>query len=424
MELKPGYKQTEVGVIPEDWDCVHIGVVAETSSGATPSRAKQQEYFDGGTIPWVKTLDLNNSSILETDECITLSALQQTSLRLYPRGSVLVAMYGGFNQIGRTGMLTEKATINQALTAIRPDPSRLSSKFLLNYLNFRVEYWKSVASSSRKDPNITGRDVREFPIALPPLREQEAAGEALQDIEDHIFMLGELIAKKTEIKQAAMQELLTGKRRLPGFEGEWEEKKLGDEIRDLEAGVSVRSTTDKDQPSTGRYILKTSAVSQGQFLPTETKEIISCDIGRAKTPIKAGDLIISRMNTPALVGECGYSRSDHPNLFLPDRLWRAAYRDPHAVSSRWLSYTLSTQQNRARIKELATGTSGSMKNISKRALLDLEIKWPSLAEQNAIAEVLSEMDDDIDAINAQLEKAQGVKQGMMQQLLTGKIRLQ
>lgn len=228
MELRPSYKQTKVGVIPEDWDCVHLGDVAETSSGATPSRAKQQEFFDGGTIPWVKTLDLNNSSILETDECVTERALQQTSLRLYPSGSVLVAMYGGFNQIGRTGMLTQEATIDQALTAIRPDPSRLSSKFLLNYLNFRVEYWKSVASSSRKDPNITGRDVREFPIALPPLREQEAAGEALQDIEDQIFMLGELIAKKTSLKQAVIQELLTGRRRLPGFEGEWEEVQLGD----------------------------------------------------------------------------------------------------------------------------------------------------------------------------------------------------
>jgi len=238
-----------------------------------------------------------------------------------------------------------------------------------------------------------------------------------------VAQLDGLIAKKRNIKQAAMQELLTGKLRLPGFEGEWEVKRLGDEIRDLEAGVSVRSTTDKEKPSSGRYILKTSAVSQGQFSPIETKEIISCDISRAKTPIKAGDLIISRMNTPALVGECGYSHSDHPNLFLPDRLWRAAYRDPQAVSSRWLSYTLSTQQNRTRIKELATGTSGSMKNISKRPLLDLEIKWPSLDEQNAIAKVLSEMDDDIDAINAQLNKAQGIKRGMMQQLLTGKIRL-
>jgi len=232
-----------------------------------------------------------------------------------------------------------------------------------------------------------------------------------------------LLSKKRLLKQAAMQELLTGKRRLPGFEGEWEVKRLGDEIRDLEAGVSVRSTTDKEQASTGRYILKTSAISKGQFFPTERKEIISSDISRAKTPIKQGDLIISRMNTPALVGECGYSHSDHLNLYLPDRLWRAAYRDPKAVSSHWLAYTLSTQHNRVRIKELATGTSGSMKNISKRALLDLEIKWPSLEEQIAIAEILSEMDADIGAISEHLLKAQGIKQGMLQQLLTGKIRM-
>ena len=275
MELKPGYKQTEVGVIPEDWDCVHIGDVAETSSGATPSRAKQQEYFDGGTIPWVKTLDLNNSSILETDECVTPSALQQTSLRLYPKGSVLVAMYGGFNQIGRTGMLTKEATINQALTAIRPDQSRLSSRFLLSYLNFRAEYWKSVASSSRKDPNITGRDVREFPIALPPLREQKAAGEALQDIEDQILMLDELIDKKTEIKQAAMQDLLTGNRRLPGFEGEWEVKTLFELARRNKEFFNDGDWIESEHITTeGIRLIQTGNIGIGAFVEKAEKSLL------------------------------------------------------------------------------------------------------------------------------------------------------
>ena len=268
------------------------------------------------------------------------------------------------------------------------------------------------------------RVFQKCPIPLPQnTKEQSSIAEALSDVDSLLCDLDRLITKKRAIKQAAMQELLTGKRRLPGFEGEWEVKRLGSAVRDLEAGVSVRSSTGKDQPSTGHYVLKTSSVSQGQFLASESKEISSFDIDRAKTSIKKGDLIISRMNTPALVGECGYSHSDHPNLFLPDRLWRAAYRDPHGISSRWLAYTLSTQQNRIRIKELATGTSGSMKNISKRALLDLEINWPRLEEQIAIAEILSEMDANIAAISEHLLKAQGIMQGMMQQLLTGKIRL-
>lgn len=411
MELKPGYKQTEVGVIPEDWDCVHIGDVAETSSGATPSRAKQQEYFDGGTIPWVKTLDLNNSSILETDECVTPSALQQTSLRLYPRGSVLVAMYGGFNQIGRTGMLTKKATINQALTAIRPDPSRLSSKFLLNYLNFRVEYWKSVASSSRKDPNITGRDVREFPIALPPLREQEAAGEALQGIEDQIFMLGELIAKKTSLKQATMQELLTGKRRLPGFEGEWVTVNLG----------SVAAMNSGGTPSTGRddfygggipWVSITDMTSSGRFI-SETERTLT-DLGLTNCAAKrfpAGTILYAMY---ASLGECSIAACE-----VTTSQAILGIRPGSLLINEYLYYWLKSICGSVK----SMGQQGTQSNLNKKMVQEFSFGLPSKDEQLAITKALGDIDNDIDALKLKLEKTHAMKNGMIQHLLTGKIRL-
>ena len=177
-----------------------------------------ERYFRNGNIPWVKTLDLNNSEVRSTEEQITQAALSETSLQLYPAGSVLVAMYGGYNQIGRTGILTIPATINQALTAIRPDPQRLNSSYLLRVLNYRVNHWKLVASSSRKDPNVTGKDVAEFPVAVPSIAEQQAIAQALSCADAHIEVLEQLIAKKHHIKQGAMQELLTGRSRLSGFE--------------------------------------------------------------------------------------------------------------------------------------------------------------------------------------------------------------
>jgi len=392
MELKPGYKQTEVGVIPEDWDCVHIVDVAETSSGATPSRAKQQEYFDGGTIPWVKTLDLNNSSILETDECVTASALQQTSLRLYPSTSVLVAMYGGFNQIGRTGMLTKNATINQALTAIRPDQSRLSSRFLLNYLNFRVEYWKSVASSSRKDPNITGRDVREFPIALPPLKEQEAAGEALQDIEEQILMLDGLIAKKNHIKQASMQELLTGKRRLPGFEGEWEVKRLGDVVQ----------------------IRKGQLITSDAVLPGDIPVIAG---GRQPAYYHAAANRNGRTITISASGaSAGFVALYDEPIFASDC---STISEAESYCIDFLFYQLLSKQKT--IYKAQTG--GAQPHIHAKDLNPLLFSFPTLSEQSAIAAVLSDMDAELAALEARRDKVHELKQGMMQQLLTGKIRL-
>jgi len=405
MELKPGYKQTEVGVIPEDWDCVHIGDVTETSSGATPPRAKQQEYFDGGTIPWVKTLDLNNSSILETDECVTPSALQQTSLRLYPSGSVLVAMYGGFNQIGRTGMLTKDATINQALTAIRPDQSRLSSRFLLNYLNFRVEYWKSVASSSRKDPNITGKDVREFPIPLPPLIEQEAAGEALQDIEDQILMLDELIAKKRDIKQAAMQELLTGNRRLPGFEGDWGVKRLG-EICEIGMG---RTPSRLDERMWGQGHPWLSIADLQRKVVSESKEQVTEAAAALMTIVSKGTLL---MSFKLSIGRLCFAGCD---LFTNEAICSF---NRLTANADYLYYALGRTDFSLYGKQAVKGYT-----LNKESLNLVEVKLPSKDEQIAIAAILSDMDTELAALETRLKKAHDLKQGMMQELLTGRIRL-
>lgn len=392
MELRTGYKQTEVGVIPEDWDCVHIGDIAETSSGATPSRSNQHEYFDGGTIPWVKTLDLNNSLILETDECITPNALQQTSLRLYPSGSVLVAMYGGFNQIGRTGMLAKDATINQALTAIRPDKSRLSSNFLLNYLNFGVEYWKSVASSSRKDPNITGKDVRAFPIALPPLKEQEAAGKALQDIENQIFMLDGLINKKTDIKHAAMQELLTGKRRLPGFEGEWVVKRL-EELCSMKSGEGI---TAKSIDAIAPFPCFGGNGQRG-FTSRFTHEGDYCLIGRVGA--LCGNLL--KVSGKFFASEHAIVVSTFEN-----------------VDVTWLTLALGLLN----LNRRAESSAQPVLTVSK--LLPLELRIPQTKEEQAsIAAVISDMASELASIEARLGKARELKKGMMQQLLTGKIRL-
>jgi hypothetical protein len=124
--LKKGYKQTEVGVIPEDWELSTLDELCTISSGTTPARSMADRYYRNGIVHWVKTLDLNNSVVIDTDECVTFEAMEETSLRPYPVGTVLVAMYGGFNQIGRTGLLRVPAAVNQAITAIQPKVNTFS----------------------------------------------------------------------------------------------------------------------------------------------------------------------------------------------------------------------------------------------------------------------------------------------------------
>jgi type I restriction enzyme S subunit len=205
---------------------------------------------------------------------------------------------------------------------------------------------------------------------------------------------------------------------------DWEVHFLGDEIAQLEAGVSVNSVDEEFSPyGHEQAILKTSAVSNSHFLPYENKKIAPKDIKRAKLNPRANSIIISRMNTLDLVGECGYVEKDYPNLFLPDRLWMTRFKRESKINVKWLSYLLNYKEYKMKIKESATGTSGSMKNISKGSLLSIAIPFPTPEEQTAIATVLTDMDAEIVALERRREKVRALKQGMMQELLTGKTRL-
>jgi type I restriction enzyme S subunit len=205
---------------------------------------------------------------------------------------------------------------------------------------------------------------------------------------------------------------------------EWKVAPLSCEIDRLEAGVSVNSVDEElHSYAHEQAVLKTSAVAGGQFLPYENKKIAPRDIGRAKLNPRFDTIIISRMNTPDLVGECGYVFADFPNLFLPDRLWMTRSRTASDVCVRWLNYLLSSQPYKTRIKGLATGTSGSMKNIGKDALLAMPIPYLDGDEQRAIAEALSDVDALLTGLDRLVAKNRDLKQAAMQQLLTGQTRL-
>ena len=144
-------------MVPNGWESSKLRDIAKIKSGSTPLRAK-------GT-PWIKTLDLNNQEIIKTQEQITDLALKETSCSIFPVDTVLVAMYGGFNQIGRTGLLTTPSAINQALSGLILDPTKANPKYILNYLNGNIPQWKKFAASSRKDPSRTAKN-RQNPIHL------------------------------------------------------------------------------------------------------------------------------------------------------------------------------------------------------------------------------------------------------------------
>lgn len=201
----------------------------------------------------------------------------------------------------------------------------------------------------------------------------------------------------------------------------WNFGHVKDLLDALSSGVSVNS---EDQPANTNEIgvLKVSSVSYGVFLANENKRVIPEEINLVKESPRQSCVIVSRSNTESLVGASAFIERDYPNLFLPDKLWQAVPKKGNVVNQKWLFYFLSSVPIRYRLSKLATGTSGSMKNITKDELLTLPVNIPPILEQQKIAQIISTWDKAIDKLEALIAAKQKRKQALMQRLLTGKIQ--
>lgn len=198
---------------------------------------------------------------------------------------------------------------------------------------------------------------------------------------------------------------------------EWTHAQLGRCVESLDAGVSVNA---EDRPHRAGEIgvLKTSALSGYVFHPEQNKAVVQAERLLVAEPVLANSILVSRMNTPALVGESCYVGDAHEELFLPDRIWQLKLRANVPTHVRWLSYVLQSHEYRHFVEVHATGTSGSMKNLPKSALLSLPVSYPDEPEQAKIATVLSTIDSAIEQTKAIVEKLKQVKQGLLHDLLT------
>ncbi|ELU8564435.1 restriction endonuclease subunit S [Vibrio parahaemolyticus] len=428
MELKTipcGYKHTDVGVIPQDWSVVAISDISITGIGMTPSRNSVVRYFDKGTHWWAKTTDLNNAAISETEERITDIALKETSLKVYPAGTVLVAMYGNFNQIGRTGFTTVPVCVNQTLVAIYPIDKRLNSRFLFHYLNYRADYWKTVASNSRKDPHITSRDVKSLSLPLPTFDEQTAIANALCDVDDLIASLEKLIAKKRNVKAGAMQQLLTGKVRLPQFANHpdgspkgMKTSKLGDNIPEDWEVVPfstlvdlVSSRIDPKRTGGGEKCVELEHIGPGMGLITGFT--MTTETSSHKSVFQCGDVLFGKLRSYLQK----YWIAEFDGVCSTE-IW--VFRAKPGVFNRFINQIVRTDSF---ISCASEGYGTHMPRSDWKTVKNQSIIKPCMAEQSAISEVLEAFDDELHSLSNQLTKVRMIKQGMMQELLTGKTRL-
>ncbi|MQU04926.1 restriction endonuclease subunit S [Pseudomonas helleri] len=415
MAVKPGYKQTVAGFIPEDWECARITDVAKLESGHTPS--KREASYWNGSIPWVSLFDtegLQGKEIFETAKMVTEEGINNSSARILPKGTVVFSRTA---TVGKTTVMGCEMATSQDFANYICGP-KLHNHFLVLLFRNMGRTWKSLMAGSIHN-TIYMPVFKALQIILPPLHEQRAIATALSDVDALLGVLERLIAKKRDLKQAAMQQLLTGKIRLPGFDGEWEFKALGD-LGSTFGGLTGKTKADFGEGS-GRYIT---------FMNVMNNVVINCDAfervkispNESQNRIMNGDLLFNGSSeTPEEVALCSVLAEDVPNLFLNSFCFGFRFREAVETHGLFLAYYLRSKSGREMMKSLAQGS--TRYNLSKVALLKSLLLLPPISEQKAIAAVLSDMDAELASLEQRLAKTRALKQGMMQELLTGRIRL-
>ena len=269
---------------------------------------------------------------------------------------------------------------------------------------------------------VSYKQFSELQLPTPPRKEQQKIADCLSSRDELITAEAQKLDALKTHKKGLMQQLFpregeaVPRLRFPEFReaGEWKLDPLSTFVSALDAGVSVNAG---DRPAMPAEIgvLKTSCVTNGVFELSQNKVVLEPEeLERVTECVRKDTIIISRMNTLALVGASAYVESDDSNIFLPDRLW-AAKPAPNA-NMRFIAYILGADRGRRALSELAAGSSGSMKNIAKPAVLELLISAPEPAEQKRIADCLSSLDDLITAQGQKIDALKTHKKGLMQQL--------
>ena len=413
---RSGDKQTELGVIPEDWDAAILPSIIWFQEG--PGLRNWQ--FRPRGLKVINVTNLQETGYLDlskTERHISWEEFERIYKHfLIDDGDVVMASSG--NSYCKTSIVREidlPLLMNTSVIRFKPK-ERVGRSFMLIYL--KSKYFKDqidLMITGGAQPNFGPAHLNKVFVPLPPTKsEQEAIAEALSDADALIESLEQLLAKKCNIKQGAMQELLAGKKRLPGFSGEWEVKRLV-QLADIRSGGTPSTT--QPQFWDGDILWGTptdiTALNGRKYLFDTSRKITLYGLKSSSAEVIPANSIV--MTSRATIGECAINR-----LPVTTNQGFKNFVPFENVDVEFLYYLLLTQKQG--FVSLCGGS--TFLEIGKAQLAAFEVRLPATkVEQTAIAAILSDIDAEITALEAKLAKARSLKQGMMQELLTGRIRL-
>jgi len=410
-------RSISAGKLPEGWNYGFLDDFSVRCSGHTPSKS-HPEYWNGG-IKWISLADshrLDKGYVYETDNEISLEGVENSSAEIHPAETVVLSRDAG---IGKSGVMAQPMAVSQHFIAwICDNKSQLHSWFLYNWLqHHKREFERQAVGSTIKTIGLPY--FKKLKIALPPFPEQKKIAQILSTWDQAITATERLLENSQQRKKGLMQQLLTGKKRLPGFEGEWRTIELGS-LGSTYAGLSGKT---KEDFGTGEPFVTYMGVFSDGSIKTDRFDFVRLSEGESQNKVQYGDILFTTSSeTPEEVGMASVLLEDLPyNLYLNSFCFGFRLSSFEALLPEYARYLFRGEEMRRRISALAQGA--TRYNLSKKQLVKLDILLPGKAEQEAISQILTTSDMEISAVRHRLVYLREEKKALMQQLLTGKRRV-
>lgn len=407
--IETRFKDTEVGRIPEDWEIKKVQELTDIITGATPSTTIPQ-YWNGGSIRWMSSGELNYKFIYDVEGRITQLGYDNTGTQMLPKYCVLIGLAGQGKTRGTAAYNYVEICTNQSIAAILPNNDRFNSLYLYYYVDSQYKYLRTLSAGDGGRGGLNKKILLNLEIILPPqLSEQTRIATALSNIDALISELGKLIEKKRAIKQGAMQQLLTGKKRLKRVvvSNRFKHTEMGELPDDWEvctiddiAVITTGSQNTQDYVENGIYPF---------YVRSQQVERINKWIFDTEGVVTAGDGVGTGKVFHYVKGKFGL----HQRCYL-------IHKFSSQMNARFF-YWIFSSYFYERVHSMTAKS--SVDSVRREMIADMHVPLPPLDEQIQIASVLTSMDNEISALEAKKAKYEQIKQGMMQQLLTGKIRL-
>lgn len=419
MEVMPGYEQTEIGALPDDWDVVPIGELLAFKNGLN----KAKEFFGYGT-PIVNYMDVYRSPALRAGGIAGLVDVNAKEIAAYNvrKGDVLFTRTSEtVDEIGIASVMLDdlqRTVFSGFVLRGRSTDDSLCDEFKAYCFAPRYLRQQITARASYTTRALTnGRSLSAVVLARPPLSEQRAIATALSDVDALLAGLDRLIAKKRDLKQAAMQQLLTGQTRLPGFQDEWEQVTLK-----RAAEISTGINKPISEMGRGALYVTVQDLYDGTSIRTEQLGRIQVSATEIATrALEPGDIVFGKWSVKREgIGYPSRFLGGSEPIVFSGFTYRARARAGIADST-FLFYALRSSPVRRWL--IDNSQASALTNINQRIADAIPFTLPPLTEQTAIATVLADMDAELTALEAGRDKTHAIKQGMMQELLTGRTRL-